>query len=599
MTWQAPTRNLAQVTGYEIQYSTNSTSWTSVSPILAANATSASVTGLTPGSSYYFRISAIGGGAQSAWTVFADTLTDYVSVVSGGNHTCAITSEGAVECWGANDQGQLGDGTLINRTLPVRVAGLSSVSAITAGAAHTCALLSDGSVRCWGDNVSGQLGNGTTTDSRTPVAVTGLGQAVEISAGGQTTCARLNSGEVQCWGLNSSGQLGNGTLINSSTPTAVVEILDAVELSVGAAFACAVLSTGGAACWGAGGSGQRNIVIGRCQNGSYNGNDYGSINSAVTVTISSPTGKIKRVVIAYGCVSSADVNRYYTGSDPGFQNIVISNFTARTAPVLNIATPVCNTNSTSVNLSATASSTSSPTYAWTTTGGTINSGSNGLTPNVKGPGTFTLIAYNGVSTCSTSANITLTNVSCNLLPVELTEFNAGRVNEYVVLNWQTASEINNDYFAIERSLDGTNFQTIDIVKGKGNTHQRVNYQATDNEPGSDITYYRLKQVDLNGKYTYSKIVAVEASEKEIYISQPIPNPFNDEFSISFQLKNKIEFITEIYDLTGKKVRTDYDIFEPGTSHKFFHLKDYENGIYFLNIKSIDGSSSFNYKLIKN
>ncbi len=350
---------------------------------------------------------------------------------------------------------------------------------------------------------------------------------------------------------------------------------------------------------GAGGSGQRNIVIGRCQNGSYNGNDYGSINSAVTVTISSPTGKIKRVVIAYGCVSSADVNRYYTGSDPGFQNIVISNFTARTAPVLNIATPVCNTNSTSVNLSATASSTSSPTYAWTTTGGTINSGSNGLTPNVKGPGTFTLIAYNGVSTCSTSANITLTNVSCNLLPVELTEFNAGRVNEYVVLNWQTASEINNDYFAIERSLDGTNFQTIDIVKGKGNTHQRVNYQATDNEPGSDITYYRLKQVDLNGKYTYSKIVAVEASEKEIYISQPIPNPFNDEFSISFQLKNKIEFITEIYDLTGKKVRTDYDIFEPGTSHKFFHLKDYENGIYFLNIKSIDGSSSFNYKLIKN
>jgi hypothetical protein len=477
--------------------------------------------------------------------------------------------------------------------------------------------------------------SGTLSTTNTPNAV------VTISGGGfntlQGASPRWNTGGTNNWGMNGLGLAANFTSttttinldINFTVPicnnlTFNIHDLNGSTSGVNGAFEDKITITtydqnnniitvnatnyvwsnssfcsGQLYFGGAGGTGQRNIVIGRCQNGSSNGNDYGSLNSAVTVTISSPTGRIKRVVINYGCVGTTDVNRYYTGSDPGFQNIVISNFTARTAPVLNISTPVCNTNSTSVNLSSTASSTNSPTYAWTTTGGIINSGSNGLTPNVKGPGTFTLTAYNSVATCSASANITLTNISCNLLPVELTKFNAERINEHVILNWETATEVNNDYFAIEKSLNGYSFQTIDVVKGKGNTYQKIQYQTIDNKPESEITYYRLKQVDLNGQSYYSKIATVEAMDKEIDISQPVPNPFNDEFSISFQLKHKTEFITDIIDITGKKVRTDYDIFDSGTSHKYFHLRDYENGIYFLNIKSIDGSSNYNYKLIKN
>ena len=91
----------------------------------------------------------------------------------GSYHTCATTA-GNARCWGHNMQGQLGDGTTIQRRAPVAVSGLSDVAAMGAGLTHTCAVRRNATVACWGRNDDGQLGDGTTTERHTPTAVMGL-----------------------------------------------------------------------------------------------------------------------------------------------------------------------------------------------------------------------------------------------------------------------------------------------------------------------------------------------------------------------------------------------------------------------------------------
>ncbi|MCB0189963.1 MAG: hypothetical protein KDE31_37085, partial [Caldilineaceae bacterium] len=146
-----------------------------------------------------------------------------LDAATGGNHSCAILSSGTVQCWGRNSSGQLGDGTTDERLLPVAVVGLPATpTALAAGEAHTCALFATGAVSCWGRNAAGQLGNGATADSSLPVAVSGLAAgALEIVAGFDYSCARLANGTVQCWGGNGDGQLGNGSQTSSPFPVTV------------------------------------------------------------------------------------------------------------------------------------------------------------------------------------------------------------------------------------------------------------------------------------------------------------------------------------------------------------------------------------------
>lgn len=154
------------------------------------------------------------GGAVACWTPWQRTpvplpgLPAATAVARGGAHSCALTAGGAVWCWGVNNQGQLGDGTVRNRSTPAPVPGISTAIALRAGPAHTCALLSNAAVRCWGYNEDGQLGDGTSTNRSRPVTVPGLRGATGIAVGDNHSCAALASGSARCWGSNSAGQLG-------------------------------------------------------------------------------------------------------------------------------------------------------------------------------------------------------------------------------------------------------------------------------------------------------------------------------------------------------------------------------------------------------
>ena len=181
----------------------------------------------------------------------------YAGLGAGATHTCGVTEPGDVYCWGSNTDGELGDGTTIRRSAPVRIAGTGTYRLVRGGRAHTCALDVEGQVRCWGSNVSGQLGDGTWDSRSIPTLVRLPAQrtAITVAVGEAHSCAVLNDNRVVCWGANGSGQLGVPGDSAEHTPR-VVPGVRATALAAGGAHTCAVLVSGPVRCWGRDDSGQ-------------------------------------------------------------------------------------------------------------------------------------------------------------------------------------------------------------------------------------------------------------------------------------------------------------------------------------------------------
>ena len=193
---------------------------------------------------------------------------------AGGQHTCGLYWDVGVDyCWGSNSRGQLDNGTTLSATSPVPMTGVGTTGfeAVAAGGYHTCAEAGGSDFLsfawyCWGANENGQLGDGTTVDRASAVLVGGGMPFVAengVSAGAQHTCGVSATGTypfqipagAYCWGLNGSGQLGDGTTAQRMSPVRVTGGLSFVSVSAGGSHTCAVSGTG-AYCWGANASGQ-------------------------------------------------------------------------------------------------------------------------------------------------------------------------------------------------------------------------------------------------------------------------------------------------------------------------------------------------------
>ncbi len=206
----------------------------------------------------------LGDGTTSNRLVWKDVVglsSGVRAIAAGFSHTCALTDAGALMCWGDNLLGQLGDGTLFPRATPKAVVGLSTgVNAMALGYRHSCALTSAGGAKCWGYNETGQLGDGTvfsTTPTVTPRDVVGLSSGLRaITAGGGHTCVLTIAGGAKCWGANNLGQLGNrpnpgGFPPPSPTPTDVVDAASGITaISAGNDHTCLLTDAGAVKCTG-------------------------------------------------------------------------------------------------------------------------------------------------------------------------------------------------------------------------------------------------------------------------------------------------------------------------------------------------------------
>ncbi|MEM9531367.1 MAG: RCC1 repeat-containing protein [Pseudomonadota bacterium] len=202
---------------------------------------------------YHWSIFVVAGIAFATGPAAAQSLvpfTDVIDFATGGRHACAVTASGTVKCWGDNEKGQVGDGTVETRRAPVTVISSGAV-AVDAGAEHSCALMAGGTMKCWGDNTFGAIGDGTTEERLIPTDVINLANVVDIATGSGHTCAlRGTDSQALCWGFNGFGQLGSGNTDNQSTPGNVVLAPPFVQLSAGQDNVCGVTITGTVSCWG-------------------------------------------------------------------------------------------------------------------------------------------------------------------------------------------------------------------------------------------------------------------------------------------------------------------------------------------------------------
>ena len=183
-------------------------------------------------------------------------LSGVTCVSAGAYHACAVTTGGAVYCWGHGAQGQLGNSSnMKTENTPGLISGsVYGVKSATAGGSHTCALLNGGAVKCWGYGKYGQLGVAGGGNSAGPIDVPDLPTGVAaLTAGSDHTCALLSTGAVKCWGYNASGQLGDGTIADKSKPTDLPALAtDVATIAAGstANHTCAILKDGTLRCWG-------------------------------------------------------------------------------------------------------------------------------------------------------------------------------------------------------------------------------------------------------------------------------------------------------------------------------------------------------------
>jgi Tfp pilus assembly protein PilX len=541
-----------------------------------ANAQSTTITYATPGSTVWtvpVCVTSVtvqawggGGGGGSAWSRCSN---------GGGNEACAGAGGG-------------GGGGYTSKVFAVTPGDNITITVGAGGAGGTVGT-------GVGSGVNGfNGGNSSFIGPSINLTATG-GTGGTLSQANNTQCA--GCGNTRIGSAGGAGGSGNGTTVYNGGTGSVG--------APGGSFDFSGSGGGGAGTTAAGSNGNLSVAgnppVGGAGGATGGGKGGDGRKTAVNSNQTGAAGTALGGGGGGGLTHRTDyiATAYIAAGGAGERGEVRVTYVAATPPVVSISIPICNTNSTTVNLVATASSTVSPTYVWSNTGGNINNGGSTLSPNVNSPGSYTLIAYNGAITCSASANVVLTTTGCNLLAIELASITAERNDNTVNVNWGTYSETDNILFEIQRSFDGINFESIKKIKGSGNSSQKLNYTIIDENPSKGSNYYRLKSIDKNEKATFSKIVSVDPIKTENTIGTIYPNPTHSELTFDyFSLTNDIMEI-EITDYLGRIILKEERKINEGSSNHNIYISELENGIYSIKIKLCQNNYLVNKKIIKN
>ena len=197
-----------------------------------------------------------------------------------------------------------------------------------------------------------------------------------------------------------------------------------------------------------------------------------------------------------------------------------------------------------------------------------------------------------------STNNAFGATSNGAIPVELIKFSGRLKNQQTLLNWSTASERENAGFSVEKSINGVDYTAIGFVKGQGTNNGIRTYDFTDASvlKAQPITYYRLKQMDNDGKYTYSPIVAIKQNGGKLALNAAFPMPITEGVTLDFSTSKAGKITAILTDILGKVVKTELISANEGSNSTLLNVAHLASGTYILTLN--DGETRVNQRLIK-
>ncbi|SKC14091.1 RCC1 domain-containing protein [Dyadobacter psychrophilus] len=511
----------------------------------------------------------IGSGIKQLIPVQVGSASDWISIECGLSHSLGIKSDNTLWAWGKNSAGELGLGTNLNQSSPTKVGNFNDWKSVSAGIYQTMAIRGDGLLFVWGRNNYGQLGIGSTTSQNIPLQVGVANGWIAVESGGNHMMATDSRGILFGWGRNSEGQIGIGSFVTQKVPTLV---------SSGAAtsFPRKLVSLNSSVTMQ---QGQYNIYRSNCDimaSVASNAQDRNTVSGFVTVNVwlesNQPSQYVKRHYeissTNTSATSLARITLYFSQADFDAFNIVGGELPRDPEDVEGIAKLRIE------KRGGTSSDNSGRPFTYNGTATTIDP----LNTDIRWNATKNWWEVSLEISGSGGFFVKSTDV---LLPVHLQVFEARQSESEAKLNWQTSVEYNASHFEVQRSANSVNFETIGRVMAAGTTIQQHLYSYTDRSFSNmhgDV-YYRLRMVDLDSTFAFSRIVVVVPDPQfNMY-----PNPAPIGTMITVEAKTAISGLS-VYDIVGRNLHNIW-IQKQADTRLTIRLTGLSKGLYFIRFQA--------------
>jgi alpha-tubulin suppressor-like RCC1 family protein len=494
------------------------------------------------------------------YKVDTDNLENIEKISSGKNHTLALDINGIVYSWGANNYGQIGDGTFTTSITPYTT-NITTASDISAGHQFSLALLSTGEIQSWGENDLGQLGLGNTNTTNFPLIISGISNVSQIASGQNHSIALLNDGTIWSWGDNQFGQLGIGTFINQSTPQQLTGLSGIESINCGSNHTLAIDSLGNLYVWGHNSEGQLGIA----------NIQFSNIPIIHTLSnVQSADGGLTHTLAL-----TSDNKLFSWGNNINGQ-LGIGNNTNSTSPQYISSLDAVKTIATNFNHNYVIKNDNS-VWSW----GENSSGQTGIGNNLTQTLPIHIPSLTGITEISMgeshSTFITGFSNSCS----------SNTINVIVNPSPDVIITLNNSILSV--SVSGTAYQWfingILIPGATANNYTPITHG-----------YYTCEVNFLGGcsnlsiEYPFGIVETNENSITELII---YPNPNKGKFNITGNLENYDNLKITIHNTLGQKVT----ILETITSQDLIKLQLYNQpGIYYLTIESTN-EATYIHKIV--